>query len=487
MAARMVAAGPRVVVVVGPHGPVARHAFVALGAPVISGSLAEFGAPEVRLDMRTDVELLAGLREAASEAGLAVLEATSSEIDYATLVPLYYLKKQGYDGRALVISTAFADLQTCYRFGRALARAAGRHPRSVAVLASGDLSHRLKRGAPAGYDPRGAEFDRLVMASLAAGDPEPLLNVDPGLREGAGECGLCPIVVMLGAIDGQGLCPAVLSYEGPFGVGYGVALFEEAGAAEGAARATAGEGTARATAGEGTARATAGEGAARATAGDSARATAGDPSRAPAADAARATAGDSARATAGAAGNHASSSVAAMPASGPHPLVQLARRAIEVYIRQAEVIDPPPEPVAPGLPATAGAFVSLYRGGDLRGCIGTIEPTRDSLNDEVVHNAIAAASEDPRFDPLTPGELAGLALSVDVLGEAEPVTDPGRELDPRHYGVIIAKGRRRGLLLPDLEGVDSVDMQLSIAARKAGLSPSDPGVRLYRFSVKRYR
>jgi len=166
-----------------------------------------------------------------------------------------------------------------------------------------------------------------------------------------------------------------------------------------------------------------------------------------------------------------------------HPLVELARQTIEAYVRTGKQIAPP-EPLPPEMQQRAGAFVSLHAHGDLRGCIGTIEPTQASLASEVINNAIMAATEDPRFPPVRPGELAGLEISVDVLTAPEPVSSPA-QLDPKVYGVIVQSGFRRGLLLPDLDGVDTVECQVDIARRKAGISPHERA-QLYRFEVRRY-
>jgi AmmeMemoRadiSam system protein A len=166
-----------------------------------------------------------------------------------------------------------------------------------------------------------------------------------------------------------------------------------------------------------------------------------------------------------------------------HPLVQLARQTIEAYVRTGKQI-PVPNPLPPEMQQRAGAFVSLHAHGALRGCIGTIEPTRPNLAAEVIHNAIMAATQDPRFPPVQPHELADLEISVDVLSPPEPVSSPA-ELDPKVYGVIVQSGFRRGLLLPDLDGVDTVECQIDIARQKAGIHPSER-VRLYRFKVNRY-
>jgi AmmeMemoRadiSam system protein A len=134
----------------------------------------------------------------------------------------------------------------------------------------------------------------------------------------------------------------------------------------------------------------------------------------------------------------------------------------------------------------AGVFVSLKKGGELRGCIGTIFPVTGSTGEEVIENAVSAATRDPRFPPVTESELPDIQYSVDVLSEPEDVADTG-QLDPIRYGVIVSDGLRRGLLLPDLEGVDTVEEQIRIASMKAGLAPGDPNVSIQRFEVKRYR
>ncbi|MCD6518986.1 MAG: AmmeMemoRadiSam system protein A [Anaerolineae bacterium] len=166
-----------------------------------------------------------------------------------------------------------------------------------------------------------------------------------------------------------------------------------------------------------------------------------------------------------------------------HPLVQLARRAIESYVREGVVIRPPKE-LTEEMKRRAGTFVSLHRHGQLRGCIGTIEPVRANVAEEVIANAISAATRDPRFSPLRPDELEDLEISVDVLSEPEPISSLA-ELDPKVYGVIVESGRRRGLLLPDLEGVDTPEQQVAIALRKAWIDPTEP-YRMYRFRVERY-
>ncbi len=170
---------------------------------------------------------------------------------------------------------------------------------------------------------------------------------------------------------------------------------------------------------------------------------------------------------------------------GTSPHVALARAAIESWVREHRPLTEEEKRQHEALlNQKAGAFVSLKKGGALRGCIGTFQPTRENLAEEIVSNAISAATRDPRFLPVSPEELDELDISVDVLSEPEPVPDESY-LDPREYGVIVQAGNRVGLLLPDLEGVDTVEDQVEIARRKAGIGPHEP-VQLYRFKVNRF-
>jgi AmmeMemoRadiSam system protein A len=166
-----------------------------------------------------------------------------------------------------------------------------------------------------------------------------------------------------------------------------------------------------------------------------------------------------------------------------HPVVNLARETIEGYVRDRKVTAAP-KALTPEMEQKAGVFVSLHKGDMLRGCIGTIQPQQANVALEVIQNAISAATRDPRFPPVQPGELSDLDISVDILQPAEPI-ESMEQLDPKRYGVIVESGWRRGLLLPDLEGVDTAEYQIEIARRKAGIGPHE-AVQLYRFEVKRY-
>jgi len=170
-------------------------------------------------------------------------------------------------------------------------------------------------------------------------------------------------------------------------------------------------------------------------------------------------------------------------AEASHAVVKLARDTVEGYVR--EKATPQPKELTLEMRARAGVFVSLHKHGELRGCIGTFEPTQANVAEEIMANAVSSATRDPRFPSVAPSELDDLEYSVDILTQPEPVQDKS-QLDARRYGVIVESGFRRGLLLPDLEGVDSVERQIEICRLKAGIS-SDEAVKLYRFEVKRFK
>lgn len=403
-------------VVVGPHGPALRGAVPVVRCRRLKGSFGTFGQPQVTMEWDGDMDLAAAVLRAAESRGLPAVELDepavrraqgSPGLDHGTMVPLYFLREAGVAAALVQVGLALLPYRELYRFGAAVAEAAEACGRRVVVIASGDLSHRLTPDAPAGYHPRGREFDRLVVEAVGRADAEALLGLDPGLIEAAGECGLRPACVALGAVSGLKTQPHVLSYEGPYGVGYAVITLDVVGPAE------------------------------------------------------------------------------ERPRGGESYPVRLARESLEHYVAGRGVM-PLPDDVPAELLRPAAAFVSIKKGGHLRGCIGTLQPTQESVAAEILYGAISAATRDPRFPPVTPAELPDLRVSVDILTPSERIDGP-HQLDPRRYGVIVRRGGRSGLLLPDLEGVDTVEQQVDIACRKAGIDPDEPDIRLYRFEVVRYR
>jgi AmmeMemoRadiSam system protein A len=296
--------------------------------------------------------------------------------------------------------------------------------RSVVIIASGDLSHRLKKDGPYGFNPAGPKYDARIMEVMSKGDFLELLVFPPSLCEEAGECGHRSFTIMAGALDKMAVNSQKLSYEGPFGVGYGVVEFAPMGA-------------------------------------DLGRNFLEQYPR-------------------------YRDRLLAEKKKSEDPYVHLARAALELYIEHGKTITTPQGVPGEMLATRAGVFVSLKKDGTLRGCIGTIGPVRDSLAKEIIFNAISAGTQDPRFLEVKPTELAELEYSVDVLGPLEAISSP-RELDVKRYGVIVTKGSRTGLLLPNLEGIDTIEQQIDIAKQKAGIRQEETGVSLQRFEVIRHK
>ncbi len=419
---------PDTVLLMATHGPLNPGAFVLLTAPAAQGDFARWGAPQVSFRFDTDPELIAAIRDEAEQAELRLDAATRWDdgLDWSVTVPLYYLSCGMADAPLTPMNVSLLSARKHFQLGQAVRRAIDRVGRRAVVVASADLSHRLSEDGPYGFDPAGPELDLRVREAVASWDVEALLTMDEEFRERAGDDAVSSISFLMGALDGLRVRPRVLSYEGPFGVGYMVAAVDILEDDEGRTFAET------------------------------------EPARAEPADAAPQD---------------------IIAAAGPqHPLVRLARDAVEAFVRERRVLAPPSS--LEGAPARAGCFVSLKTDdGALRGCIGSVQPQEPDLPREVARNAIDAATTDLRFLLVNAEELPRLVYSVDVLTDPKPV-EGLQELDPKRFGVIAQNGRRRGLLLPDIEGVDSAEQQVAIARSKALIEPQEP-VSLWRFEVQR--
>lgn len=412
---------PDLLIVLSPHQPYVPGRLFLNTAPEPAGSLSRFGAPSVAFSLTTHKAALAVFSKELDKAGQRTASGNLTDItpDHASLVPLYFLTPTFTSGKippVILASPSGLSLAEAIRLGKILAAFSG--ARRWALLASGDLSHRLTPDAPAGYNPAGKIFDQAVVNAFKAGDIEALSGIPPEVTENAGECGYRSALILLS------LCASpleVFSYEGPFGVGYCTAL--GSGRSDGAAR------------------------------------IAGQDNPARTCDAKE------------------------------HPYVQLARKTIAARLSGAA--PPTGQEIAalspdPGIWALRkGCFVSIKnKDGSLRGCIGTFLPATSGLAQEIMANAVAAATRDPRFRPMRFGELADAVISVDVLNTPEDASLK-TDLDPAKWGVIVSKQGRRGLLLPDLPGITTVEQQLAVVAQKAGITSLD-GARIQRFSVSRY-
>ncbi|HEX8164042.1 MAG TPA: AmmeMemoRadiSam system protein A [Pyrinomonadaceae bacterium] len=440
---RVVESGAETIVIVSPHAPLEARAFVAYRDAELRGGFAPFRAPHATVSAPLDAELLCAIGRAAGEDGFEIAPLEGYELDHGTAVPLYFLLRNGWRGSLVALGYSFLPDEDHLRFGASLRRAVDAAGRRVAFVASGDLSHRLTRDAPAGYQADAHLFDEQVVASLRACEPQRIAEIDQSLRRLAGECGYRSMLVAVGAARGLRADCEVLHYEAPFGVGYMVAQLARGGAAQDDVADS-----------------------------DGAVSKREDPVDFGQGGAEQNISGGDSR-----------EQVSAEPGE---ELPALARRAVESYVCGARAPRADDAPGAPLLGQPAACFVSIKTDdGELRGCIGTVEPTRASLAEELIANAVSAATRDPRFPPVAAEELPRLRYSVDVLSEPEPAHFD--DLDPSTYGVIVEDeaGTRRGLLLPDIEGVETATQQVGIAARKAGISPREP-VRLYRFRVRRF-
>lgn len=427
-AGRFVAeAAPDAIVLTTPHSVMYTDWFHISPGREATGSFAQFRAPEVRICTSYDAELVDTLcRMAREEKFPAGTEGEKSpELDHATMVPLYFLS-EAYGGRPLPpivrIGLSGLPLTEHYRLGMMIRGAAEKLGRRVSLVASGDLSHRLKEDGPYGFRVEGPEYDKRIMDVMGGAAFGELFDFSDAFCDSAGECGHRSFTILAGCLDGQAVRGKVLSYEGPFGVGYGVCTFLPGAA---------------------------------------------DESRHFLDDALR----------------RENGRLRARKA-GEDEYVRLARLSVETYVKTHQSAPLPPDVSKELTSRRAGVFTTLYKNGQLRGCIGTTAPTAENVAREILQNGISACSRDPRFSPVTEEELPFIEYSVDVLGAPEEIESP-EQLDVRRYGVIVSCGGRRGLLLPDLTGVDGVDEQVAIARRKGGISPGEH-IRLQRFEVVRH-
>lgn len=453
---------PETIVISSPHSILYADYFHISPGKTAYGDFGAFRAPQVKFEIDYDDRFVMqwANHAAVNEIDAGVLGERDADLDHGTMVPLYYIMKKYTDFKLVRIGLSGFSLATHYRMGMLCSKVADELDRSVVYVASGDLSHKLKEDGPYGFDPMGPVYDERIMDVMGKGAFDELMDFDEVLCDGASECGHRSFVMLAGALDRKKVRIERLSHQDVTGVGYGICTYHVEG---------------------------------------------NDPSRAmldiwEERDRLR----------------------RKRLRDAEDVYVRLARKSLESYISEGKKIswedvksevvegnklideadDTEPFGAAESLYATedgsatelaidqlenerAGAFVSIHKEGRLRGCIGTISAVRDRIADEIIENAISASTRDPRFDPIEVDELPYLEISVDILGDAEQISSPD-ELDVKKYGVIVTKGMRRGLLLPNLDGVDTVEEQLSIAKQKAGLMPDEKGCTLERFEVVRH-
>ena len=415
---------PDTIIITSPHTVMYADYFHISPGAGAKGSFADFGARNVSFEETYDEELRDCIVRMADEKSFpaGTLGERDKKLDHATMVPLWFIRKQYSGGRILRIGLSGLPLTDHYQLGEIIKEAVCETDRRVVLVASGDLSHKLQNYGPYGFAKEGPQYDARIMDVCSRAAFGEMLQFDENFCEKAAECGHRSFVIMAGALDGTDVEAKVYSHQDVTGVGYGICSFYPKGT----------DGT-----------------------------------------------------------RHfltqyldEQEKLLAERADASDAYVRLARKSLESYILSRKVIDIPDDLPEEMLHTKAGAFVSIHKQGMLRGCIGTTAPTQSCVASEIIHNAISAATKDPRFSPISADELKWLEISVDVLGEAEDIESED-ELDVKRYGVIVSSGFRRGLLLPDLDGVDSVKDQIDIARQKAGISPGEK-LKLQRFEVVRH-
>ncbi|MDW7656252.1 MAG: AmmeMemoRadiSam system protein A [Bacillota bacterium] len=436
LSSRLAALKPDTVVLITPHAPLFSDYLFIYDDTDLCGNLAAFGAPEINLTLQQDQQFQERFLQDCKSININAGSLNANQLsrfnmdcalDHGAIVPLYFLS-QTATFQLVVMASAALPIPDLYAVGRQIRLTAEALGRRIIIVASGDQSHKANAESPYGSCPEGAEYDRLLVSALDQSDRTAILSINPQLRQRAAECGYRSIVMLCGAYSDLAIRSSVLSYEAPYGIGYCVAEMNE------------------------------------------------DPAGLkPLVDPLQV------------AMVHQQKAVIAHMQTESAP-VQIVRETLSQKIKRNKV--PQPDYFRdltdrePWLLDQAGVFVSLKKHGELRGCIGTTAPTTESIVAEIIQNAISAATRDPRFNSVTTDELQELTISVDVLGTPVPVTSR-TDLDPGIYGVIVRSGHLTGLLLPDLDGVDTVEEQLAIACRKAGIRPDDP-YDIERFRVTRY-
>jgi AmmeMemoRadiSam system protein A len=418
---------PDVVIVTTPHSVMYADWFHISPGSGARGNFGQFRAPEVVISAQYDAEFVRELCRTAQTSGFpAGTEGERTpELDHASMIPLYFLQEAYGDAPlppVVRIGLSGLSLFEHYRLGMFIRETAEKLNRRAVIVASGDLSHKLTKEGPYGFSAEGPQYDARIMDVMGRAAFGELFDFSDSFCERAAECGHRSFTIMAGCFDGQAVESRVLSHEGPFGVGYGVCLFAPTG-------------------------------------------------------------GDASRHFLDAALEKQKEATEARKKK-EDAYVRLARLSVETFVTthsQASLPDDVPEEL---LNRRAGVFTTLHKNGRLRGCIGTIAPTRKNVALEILQNAVSACSEDPRFPAVAKDELPYLTYSVDVLGAPENIRSPS-QLDVKRYGVIVSCGGRRGLLLPDLDGVDTVEQQIDIARRKGGIDPGEP-LHLQRFEVIRH-
>lgn len=415
------------IVIITPHGTVFSDAVSIVNSDKLEGNLSSFGAKSVSFSLNIDKALTRAIITESEKKNISIVELNESnakkyglklQIDHGVSVPLYYVKDVEKYNLVHITYGMLSPIEL-YSFGMVIEKACIETGIKAVLIASGDLSHRLTEDGPYPYSPLGSKFDNTLIEILKEGKFDDLFTLNPNLIQEAGECGLRSLYILAGALDSKSVKGELLSYEGPFGVGYGVMRFSFKE-------------------------------------------------------------GDSIFKKL----ENSNYEKHKNRLSNGNSYTKLARRNLEYFFKNRKSIPISEINDDELLNDKKGVFVSLKIAGELRGCIGTIEPATENVAHEILNNSLSAAFNDPRFSPLREKELYEIDISVDLLYPAQNCNFD--DLDPKNYGVIVTSGRKKGLLLPDLEGIDTKDEQVKIALKKAGIR-EDEQYNIERFKVVRFK
>ena len=424
VAEEIAALRPETIVISSPHSIMYADYFHISPGTGASGSLSDFNAPHVKFNVDYDAELVNLLVGKAKTLHFpaGTLGEKHKELDHGTMVPLWFILKKYKDFKLVRTGLSGHNLLKHYEFGMLIKDSVEELGRKVVYVASGDLSHKLQDYGPYGFAEEGPIYDSRIMDVCSCARFGELFDFDENFCEKAAECGHKSFVIMAGALDGKSIEAVQYSHEDVTGVGYGICSFIPRG---------------------------------------------DDETRHFLKNRLKTVQGD-----------------LEQKRQKSDAYVKLARASAEYFVKTGRVMELPDWVPDELLNKKSGAFVSVHKFGSLRGCIGTISATQKNLALEIIQNAVSAVSADPRFDSVKEDELDYLDINVDVLGESEKIKSEA-ELDVKKYGVIVQSGYKRGLLLPDLDGVDTVEQQISIARRKGGIAPGEK-IDLFRFEVVRH-
>ena len=416
---------PETIVIISPHHTLYADYFQISPGRKGKGNLAQFNVPQVSVTAKYDEDFVEKLSHIADAHNIpaGVKGAVSKTIDYGAVIPLTYVNKYWKNYKLVHMGVSGLPLVSHYELGKCIKETAESLGTKTVVIASGDLSHRLKPDGPNGYRKEGAEYDATVMSIMKDARFDELMDFDEGYRSLAGECGHRSFTVMAGTLDKMDVTTECLSYEGVTGVGYGICVFEP------------GEANDERDMKE----------------------------------------------------KYLKKDIERVSAvkEKEDEYVKLARKAVEELVlndKKYEITEDLPDEM---VNRKAGVFITIKTGKQLRGCVGTLTPDKESIAEEIIQNAMNSAGNDPRYAHIEKDELDRMEITVDVIGEFEEIfTDD--MLDVHKYGVCISKGRKKGFLLPNQTGLETTEQQVNIAKQSAGLRPRDKA-KMERFEVVRHK